>query len=58
MSQQSMIKSTNDKDKEIENPKESNKLKNSKNQIEWRRNKVYLRFYRLNYILISLILDL
>ena len=40
MSQQSKIKSTNDKDKEIENPNNSNKLKNNKKQIEWRRNKV------------------
>ena len=34
------IKSTKDKDKEIENPNHSNKLKNNKKQIEWRRNKV------------------
>src|SRR5688500_15205165 len=40
MSQQSKIKSTNDKDKEIENPNDSNNLKNNKKQIEWRRNKV------------------
>ena len=41
MSQQSKVKSPKDKDKEeIENLKNSNKLKNSKKQIEWRRNKV------------------
>jgi predicted transcriptional regulator len=40
MAQQSKIKSTKDQDKEIENPKNSNKLKNNKKQIEWRRNKV------------------
>jgi hypothetical protein len=38
MSQHSKIKPI--KDKEIENPNDSNKLKNSKKQIEWRRNKV------------------
>ena len=40
MSQQSNIKSTNGKDKEIENLRDKNKLKNNKKQIEWRRNKV------------------
>jgi hypothetical protein len=40
MSQQSKIKSPKDKDKEIENLKESKELKNNKKQIEWRRNKV------------------
>ena len=40
MSQQSKIKLTKDKDKEIENPNDRNKLKNNKKQIEWRRNKV------------------
>ena len=40
MSQQSKVKSPKDKDKEIENLNKSNKLKNNKKQIEWRRNKV------------------
>ena len=40
MSQESKIKSTKDKNKEIENPNDSNQLKNNKKQIEWRRNKV------------------
>ena len=40
MTQQSKIKSTKDKDKDIENPNDSNKLKNNKKQIGWRRNKV------------------
>ncbi len=41
MTQHSKIKPTKDKDKEeIENPNDSDKLKNSKKQIEWRRNKV------------------
>ena len=40
MSQQSKIKSTKNKDKEIEKTNDSNKLKNNKKQIEWRRNKV------------------
>jgi predicted transcriptional regulator len=40
MTQQSKIKSTKDKVKDIENPKDGNNLKNNKKQIEWRRNKV------------------
>ena len=40
MTQQSKIKSIKDKAKDIENPKDGNNLKNSKKQIEWRRNKV------------------
>jgi predicted transcriptional regulator len=40
MAQQSKIKSTKDQDKEIENSKNGNNLKNNKKQIEWRRNKV------------------
>jgi hypothetical protein len=40
MSQQSKIKSTKDKYKEIGNLNDSNKLKNNKKQIEWLRNKV------------------
>lgn len=40
MSKQSKIKSTKDKDREIENPKDNTTLKNNRKQIEWRRNKV------------------
>jgi predicted transcriptional regulator len=40
MAQQSKIKPTKDQDKEIENLRDSNKSKNNKKQIEWRRNKV------------------
>ena len=40
MSQKSKIKSTNDKNKDIENLNDNNKLKNNRKQIEWRRNKV------------------
>jgi predicted transcriptional regulator len=40
MAQQSKLKSTKGQDKEIENLKDGNNLKNNKKQIEWRRNKV------------------
>jgi predicted transcriptional regulator len=40
MAQQSKIKSTKVQDKEIENSKDVNNLKNNQKQIEWRRNKV------------------
>jgi hypothetical protein len=40
MSQQSKRKSTKHKVKENEKFKDSNKLKNNRKQIEWRRNKV------------------
>jgi hypothetical protein len=40
MSQQSKIKSTKDKDKEIEKINDSNKLKNNKTQIKLQKNKV------------------
>ena len=49
MSQQSKIKLTKDKHKEIENPKNSNKLKNNKKQIEWSRNKVRQTFVTWKY---------
>ena len=48
MSQQSKIKLTKDKDNDIENPNDSNKLKNNKKQIEWRRNKVRQLLLREN----------
>ena len=44
MAQQSKIKPTKDQNKEIENLRDSNKLKNNKKQIEWRRNK-FASFY-------------
>jgi hypothetical protein len=40
MLQQSKIKSTKDKDKEIEKTNDSNKLKNNKKQIKLQKNKV------------------
>jgi len=40
MTQQSKIKSTKDKGREIEKSKDITNLKNNKKQIEWRRNKV------------------
>ena len=40
MTQQSKLKTTKDKDREIEKSKDITNLKNNKKQIEWRRNKV------------------
>ena len=40
MAQQSNLKTKKDKDNDAEKFKDSNNLKNSNKQIEWRRNKV------------------